>query len=154
MADFGLAMGILLVTILIGFPISYSMGITGLSYILLVNPAYIIVVPNRLFAGVNQFQLMAIPFFILAANIMVKSDISKKLFDFARLFFGRFQGGLAIVNVVGSTIFGGISGTALGDVAALGAVEIDAMRREGYDENFACVITAASSLQSPLIPPQ
>lgn len=153
MADFSVAMAILVATILIGFPISYSMGITGLCYILLTNPAYIIIIPNRLFAGVNQFQLMAIPFFILAANIMVKSDISKKLFDFARLFFGRAQGGLALVNVFGSMIFGSISGTALGDIAGLGAVEIDAMRRDGYDEDFACALTAASSLQSPLIPP-
>ncbi len=153
MNEFVIAMVVLMFTILIGFPISYSMGITSIIYILITNPSYIIVVPNRLFAGINQFQLMAIPFFILAANIMVKSDISKKLFDFARLFFGKTRGGLAIVNVFASMIFGSISGTALGDIAGLGAVEMDEMGKEGYDGDFACAITAASSLQSPLIPP-
>ena len=153
MIDFSIALAILFVTILIGVPISYSMGITAFSYIIITDPANLVIVPNRLFAGINQFTLMAIPFFILAAEIMVTSDISKKLFDFGRLFFGRFRGGLAIVNVFGSTIFGSISGTALGDIAGLGAVEIDAMNEDGYNSDFSCALTAASALQSPLIPP-
>lgn len=153
MIDFFIAISILFITILIGLPISYSMGVTAFSYIIITDPSNLVVVPNRIFAGINQFILMAIPFFILAAEIMVTSDISKKLFDFGRLFFGRFRGGLAIVNVFGSTIFGSISGTALGDVAGLGAVEIDAMNKDGYNSDFSCALTAASALQSPLIPP-
>ena len=153
MTEFAIAMGILLGTILIGIPISYSMGITGLVYILITNPDYIVVIPNRLYEGVNQFQLLAIPFFLLAADIMVSADISGKLFRFVKLFVGRFRGGLAYVNVLVSMVFGSISGTALGDIAALGKVEMDAMDEEGYDPNFSCALTAASSLQSPLIPP-
>ena len=153
MTEFAVAMGILLGTILIGIPISYSMGITGLAYILITNPDYIVVIPNRLYEGVNQFQLLAIPFFLLAADIMVSADISGKLFRFVKLFVGRFRGGLAYVNVLVSMVFGSISGTALGDIAALGKVEMDAMDEEGYDPNFSCALTAASSLQSPLIPP-
>ena len=127
MTEFAVAMGILLGTILIGIPISYSMGITGLVYILITNPDYIVVIPNRLYEGVNQFQLLAIPFFLLAADIMVSADISGKLFRFVKLFVGRFRGGLAYVNVLVSMVFGSISGTALGDIAALGKVEMDAM---------------------------
>ena len=153
MTEFAIAMVVLLGTILIGIPISYSMGITGLVYILITNPDYIVVIPNRLYEGINQFQLLSIPFFLLAADIMVNADISGKLFRLVKLFVGRFRGGLAYVNVIVSMIFGSVSGTALGDIAALGKVEMDAMNEEGYDPNFSCALTAASSLQSPLIPP-
>lgn len=153
MTEFAIVMAVLLGTILLGIPISYSMGITGLIYILITNPSYIVVIPNRLYEGINQFQLLAIPFFLLAADIMVNADISGKLFRFVKLFVGRFRGGLAYVNVLVSMVFGSISGTALGDIAALGKVEMDAMDDEGYDPNFSCALTAASSLQSPLIPP-
>ena len=153
MTEFAIAMVVLLGTILIGIPISYSMGITGLVYILITNPDYIVVIRNRLYEGINQFQLLSIPFFLLAADIMANADISGKLFRLVKLFVGRFRGGLAYVNVIVSMIFGSVSGTALGDIAALGKVEMDAMNEEGYDPNFSCALTAASSLQSPLIPP-
>ena len=153
MVDFAIAMTVLIGTILIGIPISYSMGITGVFYILLVEPRFIAVVPSRLFAGIDQFQLLAIPFFLLAADVMIHSDISGKLFDFVRLFVGRFRGGLAYVNVLASTLFGSISGTALGDIASLGQVEMKEMSKRGYNPDFACALTAASALQSPLVPP-
>lgn len=153
MTQFVIAMIILIFTISIGIPISYSMGITGLLYILITNPSYIVIVPNRLFAGIDQFQLLSIPFFLMAADIMVHSDISGKLFQFVKLFVGRFRGGLAFVNVIVSTIFGSISGTALGDVAALGKIEMNEMDKEGYNPDFSCALTAASSMQSPLVPP-
>src|SRR5690554_1492829 len=120
MTEFTIAMAILIGTILLGLPISYSMGITGFIYILITNPAYLVVIPGRLYAGIDQFQLLAIPFFLLAADIMIHSDISGKLFRFVRLFVGRFRGGLAYVNILASTLFGSISGTALGDIASLG----------------------------------
>jgi len=153
MGNFVIAMCILIGTILIGIPISYSMGLTGLIYLLITNPAYLVIIPNRLYEGINQFQLLAIPFFLLAADIMINADISGKLFRLVKLLVGRFRGGLAFVNVVVSMIFGSISGTALGDIAALGKIEMDEMNKEGYDPYFACALTTASSLQSPLIPP-
>ena len=153
MGEFAIAMVILIGTILLGIPISYSMGITGLIYILITNPAYIVVIPNRLYEGINQFQLLAIPFFLLASDIMVNADISGKLFRLVKLFVGRFRGGLAFVNVIVSMIFGSISGTALGDIASLGPIEMNEMDKEGYDKNFSCALTCASSLESPLIPP-
>lgn len=153
MTEFTIAMAILIGTILLGLPISYSMGITGFIYILITNPSYLAVIPGRLFAGIDQFQLLAIPFFLLAADIMIHSDISGKLFNFVRLFVGRFRGGLAYVNILASTLFGSISGTALGDIASLGRIEMEEMNREGYDPNFSCALTVASAMQSPLVPP-
>jgi tripartite ATP-independent transporter DctM subunit len=153
MTAFFIATALLIVTILMGIPIAFAMGITTVIYILMTGPQYIAVIPIRMVEGVDSFILMAIPLFVLAGEIMVNAGISNKLFDFVRLFLGRIRGGLAYVNVVASTIFGSLSGAALADVAGLGKVEIEAMKEDGYKGDFACAITAASSLQSPLIPP-
>lgn len=153
MGLFFLTLALMILMILIGAPIAFSVGISGVIYILITDPHNITEVPIRMFTGVNSFVLMALPFFMFAAELMIRSGISKKLFDFIKLFFGRIRGGLAIVNVLASTVFGGISGAALADVASLGKIEIDAMLEDGYDKHFTCAITAASSLQSPLIPP-
>jgi tripartite ATP-independent transporter DctM subunit len=153
MIQFFIATAILIGTIIIGIPIAFAIALTTTIYILMTMPQYINVIPLRMFAGVDSFVLMALPLFILAAEIMVKAGISNRLFDFVRLLIGRVRGGLAYVNVLGSTFFGSISGAALSDVAGLGKVEIEAMREEGYKNDFACALTAASSAQSPLIPP-
>lgn len=154
MLEFGIATLILIVTILVGFPIAYSIGLTTIFYIFITNPANLLVIPIRMFSGINSFTLMALPLFMLAAEIMVRTGISSKLFDFVRITrVGKWRGGLAYVNVLASTIFGSISGAALSDIAGLGKVEIDAMEEDGYEKGFACAITAASSIESPLIPP-
>ncbi len=154
MLEFGIATVLLIGTILIGFPIAFSIGITTLIYILITNPANVVSIPIRMFSGINSFTLMALPLFMLAAEIMIRTGISAKLFDFVRISrFGRKRGGLAYVNILASTIFGSISGAALSDVAGLGAVEMQAMEEDGYTKSFSCAITAASSIQSPLIPP-
>lgn len=153
MINFSIAVLALIILVCIGIPVAYSMGISSVFYILLVDPQYLEVLPNRSITGVNNFLLLAIPFFILAAEIMGKSGLTSKLFNFARLFVGRFQGGLAFVNVVASTIFGSVSGSAIADVSGLGVIEIQAMTEEGYDKDFSVALSAGSSLQSPLIPP-
>ena len=130
-----------------------SIGLTTIFYIFITNPANLLVIPIRMFSGINSFTLMALPLFMLAAEIMVRTGISSKLFDFVRITrVGKWRGGLAYVNVLASTIFGSISGAALSDIAGLGKVEIDAMEEDGYEKGFACAITAASSIESPLIP--
>ena len=106
-----------------------------------------------MFAGVNSFTLLALPFFILAAEIMIRAGVSTRLFTWVNMLVGRVRGGLAYVNIVESTIFGSISGAALSDIAALGKIEINSMIENGYKRDFSCALTAASSLQSPLIPP-
>jgi tripartite ATP-independent transporter DctM subunit len=153
MTHFLIATAILIGTIIIGIPIAFALALTTTIYILMTMPQNIVIIPLRMFSGVDSFILMAIPLFVLAAEIMVTAGISTKLFDFIRLFLGRIRGGLAYVNVIASTVFGSISGAALSDVAGLGMVEIEAMKEDGYKDDFACAITAASSLQSPLIPP-
>jgi tripartite ATP-independent transporter DctM subunit len=153
MSAFLIATAILIITILLGIPIAFAIGITSSLYILMTMPENIAIIPLRMFSGVDSFILMAIPLFVLAAEIMVSAGISTKLFDFVRLLLGRIRGGLAYVNVMASTVFGSISGAALSDVAGLGKVEIEAMKEDGYQGDFACAITAASSMQSPLIPP-
>lgn len=143
MLEFGIATLILIVTILVGFPIAYSIGLTTIFYIFITNPANLLVIPIRMFSGINSFTLMALPLFMLAAEIMVRTGISSKLFDFVRITrVGKWRGGLAYVNVLASTIFGSISGAALSDIAGLGKVEIDAMEEDGYEKGFACAITA------------
>lgn len=154
MLEFGIATVLLIVTIIIGFPIAFSIGITTIIYILMTNPMNITAIPIRMFSGINSFTLMALPLFMLAAEIMIRTGISSKLFDFVRIGpVGKKRGGLAYVNILASTIFGSISGAALSDVAGLGAVEMQAMEEDGYRKDFSCAITAASSIQSPLIPP-
>ena len=144
---------LLIVLILLGVPVAYSMGATAILYIIMVNPSFLKILPVRSMIGVNSFILMSIPFFMLTAEIMVQADISRRLFAFSRLLVGRFRGGLAFVNVIASTIFGSISGSAIGDMTGLGKIEIDEMEKEGYDKDFSIALSAASSLQSPLIPP-
>lgn len=154
MLEFWIATALLIFTIIIGFPIAYSIGITTIVYILMTNPSNINVIPIRMFSGINSFTLMALPLFMLAAEIMVRTQISTKLFNFVRITrVGKLRGGLAYVNILASTIFGSISGAALSDIAGLGKVEMDAMVEDGYDRRFAAAVTAASSTESPLIPP-
>jgi tripartite ATP-independent transporter DctM subunit len=134
-------------------PIAFAIGLSSIAFILTTNPINIIVAPLRMFAGVNSFVLMALPLFVLAAEIMVRAGVSRRLFALVNLLVGRVRGGLAYVNVIESTVFGSISGAALSDIAALGKIEINSMLETGYDRDFACALTAVSSLQSPLIPP-
>ena len=145
---------ILIFCVVIGVPIASAMGITAIAFIVITNPGNLTAIPLRFFAGMNSFTLMALPLFMLAAEIMVKSGISARLFDFVRMGrIGRARGGLAYVNILASVIFGSISGAALSDVAGLGKIELDAMNDDGYPKDFSCAITGASSIESPLIPP-
>lgn len=137
----------------IGLPIAFSIILGSLLVIYLhggINP---LIVPQRLFAGMDSFSLMAIPFFLLAGSIMVSGGISQRLIVFANALVGRLTGGLAISNVLSSVLFGGISGSAVADTSAMGKTFIPAMVRNGYDLRFAIGVTAASAPISPLIPP-
>jgi tripartite ATP-independent transporter DctM subunit len=117
------------------------------------NLLNLMMLPERIFEGINVFVLMAIPFFMLAGEIMNKSGISEKLIDFSNLIIGRVRGGLAQANVLASILFSGITGVALGDIAALGSVFIPNMEKQGYDRKFSAAVTAASSIVGPIIPP-
>jgi tripartite ATP-independent transporter DctM subunit len=153
MLTFYLVTAILFITIIIGIPIAFAVALTTIIYILITCPEQLTIVPLRMFSGVDSFILMCLPLFVIAAEIMIKTGISEKLFNFVRIFVGRLRGGLAYVNVCASTIFGSLAGAALADVAGLGKIEIEAMIKEGYSREFSCGLTVGSSIQSPLIPP-
>jgi tripartite ATP-independent transporter DctM subunit len=153
MGFFWIATAALVLLIIAGAPIAFAIGIASIVFILLTDPINLTIVPFRMFAGVSSFTLLALPFFVLSAEIMVRAGVSTRLFAWVNMIVGRFRGGLAYVNVVQSTIFGSISGAALSDIAALGKIEITSMTENGYDRDFSCALTAASALQSPLIPP-
>ncbi len=135
-----------------GMPLSFSMIFSCLVYLLMAGKDLYLLV-HQMFTGIDTFTLMAIPFFMLAGELMVYSGTAEKLLDFANLLVGRFRGGLAYVNVLASMLFGGCSGSALSDVAGLGKLEIEMMEKGGYSKEFSTALTVTSSIQGPLIPP-
>ena len=146
-------MGLLFLFLILGMPIAFTIGFPSILYIIIVNPEWLTIVPNRIFAGMNVFVFLAIPFFIMAGEIMSESKITDRIIKFTDSLVGHVRGGLAQVNVVSSMFFAGISGAALSDIAALGSVFIPAMEKNGYEKKFAAAITATSSIQGPIIPP-
>ncbi len=141
------------VLLLIGTPIAFSLGISGVLGILLYDPGLLRLIPQRMYAGVDSFPLMAIPFFVLAGDLMGTSGILTRLVRFADTLVGHIRGGLAHVNIVASMIFAGISGSAIADASALGSTLIPAMEKAGYSRKFSCAVTAASAIIGPIIPP-
>jgi tripartite ATP-independent transporter DctM subunit len=112
-----------------------------------------VVVIHRTIGGIDSFTLLAVPFFILAGNLMNHAGITDRIFDFAKAAVGWMRGGLGHVNVGASVLFAGMSGAAVADAGGLGTIEVKAMREAGYDNDFAVGLTAASSTIGPLIPP-
>lgn len=140
--------------VLLGVPIFAAMGLTAMGIFVLVGEASILpLMAQRMYVATTGFTLLAIPFFILAGNLMNSGGITQRVFDFARALVGHIRGGLGHVNVVASMIFSGMSGAAVADAAGLGVVEMKAMTENGYDREFSAAITAASSTIGPVIPP-
>jgi len=144
---------VMLLLILLNVPIAFAIGMTSLGYLLALGTVPLAIIPQRLVGGIDSFVLLAIPFFILAAQLMNTAGITRRIFDFADAIVGHIRGGLGHVNVVGSMIFAGMSGSAVSDAAGLGLIEIEAMERAGYDREFSAAITAASATIGPIIPP-
>jgi tripartite ATP-independent transporter DctM subunit len=138
----------------IGVPIAFIMGLTTLfSFMLLDNPAIYMQIPQRLYNGMSNFVLIAIPFFVMAGEVMTRTGVTKALVQLSNCLVGHLRGGLAHVNIVASIFFAGITGSAVSDTAAIGSVLIPAMTEEGYDLDFSAAVTAASSVIGPIIPP-
>lgn len=134
-------------------PISFSMILTSVIYLLLKGDIPLIVVAHRVAAGTDKYLLLCIPFFFLAGELMNAGGIMERLVRFSRALVGHIPGGLGHVNVVSSMLFSGISGSAVSDASGLGMLEIELMRRSGYDDKFSGAITAASATIGPVIPP-
>lgn len=142
---------LLLVLAFLGIPIYIALGIGTLVALNMAGmPA--LVLPQKLFAGMNSTSLLAIPFFILAGNIMSRS-ITSKLIDIANALIGWIRGSLALVTVLASALFGAISGSGVATASAIGGITIPAMKREGYPDHFAAAVSAISSIMGPIIPP-
>jgi TRAP-type C4-dicarboxylate transport system permease large subunit len=136
-----------------GIPVAIAMAGASLIYILWTGnlPAFVVI--HRMVGGIDSFPLLAVPFFILAGNLMNNAGITNRIYNYALALVGWLKGGLGHVNVVGSVIFAGMSGTAIADAAGLGTIEIKAMKDHGYSTEFAVGVTAASATLGPIIPP-
>jgi len=143
----------LIILLALGIPIAYSLGLSAFTYFLIYHPELLQILPQRFFSGLNLYALIALPLFILMGLLMNASGITSRLIDFSLLFVGRFRGGLGLVNVLASMIFGGISGSSASDTASIGAVLIPEMEKRGYPRRFASGITVASSTMGMIIPP-
>lgn len=136
-----------------GLPVAIAMAGASLVYVMVSGTVPDYVVIHRMVGGLDSFPLLAVPFFILAGNLMNSAGITNRIYNFALGLVGWMKGGLGHVNVVGSMIFAGMSGTAIADAAGLGTIEIKAMKDQGYSTEFAVGITAASATLGPIIPP-
>ena len=136
-----------------GIPVAIAMAGSALIYIWWTGglPAFVVI--HRMISGIDSFPLLAVPFFILAGNLMNNAGITNRIYNYALALVGWMKGGLGHVNVVGSVIFAGMSGTAIADAAGLGTIEIKAMKDHGYSTEFAVGVTAASATLGPIIPP-
>ena len=136
-----------------GIPVAIAMAGSALIYIWWTGglPAFVVI--HRMVSGIDSFPLLAVPFFILAGNLMNNAGITNRIYNYALALVGWMKGGLGHVNVVGSVIFAGMSGTAIADAAGLGTIEIKAMKDHGYSTEFAVGVTAASATLGPIIPP-
>ncbi len=112
-----------------------------------------LVIPQKMFAAMDSFPLMAVPFFVLVGQVMNSGGITNRIFDFANALVGHYKGGLAQVNIIASLLMSGMSGSAVADASGLGQVEIEVMKKEGYDPGFAAAVTAASATVGPIVPP-
>ena len=148
-----LLIGSFLLLMIIGAPVAVSMAVASLLYLVFYNVAPDIITAQRMIAGVESFPLLAVPFFILAGNLMNSAGVTGRIYTFALAVVGWMKGGLAQVNIIGSVVFAGMSGAALADAAGIGTIEIKAMKDHGYPVEAAVGVTAASSTLGPIFPP-
>src|SRR6188474_721058 len=140
-------------TLLAGIPVFIALAFSSLLYTHFIAGIPDFVILHRMAGGLDSFPLLAVPFFILAGNLMNNAGITTRIYNFALALVGWMKGGLGHVNVIGSVIFAGMSGTAIADAAGLGTIEIKAMKDHGYSTEFAVGVTAASATLGPIIPP-
>ena len=145
-------LALMLVLILIGVPVFVSLGVSSI-VALLISDIPLVLIAQRMYTSINVYNLMAVPLFIFVGEAMNTGGVTDRLFGFCRLMLRHVKGSLGHVNVAASVIFAGMSGAAVADAAGLGAVEINAMRKSGFDADFSAAITAASSTIGPIIPP-
>ena len=147
-----LLLSVFVICLILRFPIAFSLGLSCLVYVVF-KEIPMIILPMKMYSGIDVFILLSIPGFILSGNLMNHGGLTDKIITFCNHLLGHVRGGLAMANVGASMLFAGISGTAVSDTASIGSVMIPAMKKEGYDAGFSCGITASSSTVGPIIPP-
>ena len=143
---------VFLALLTIGIPIAFVLGVTSLFYLIRINLP-LVLIPQRIYVGLESFLILAVPLFILAGRIMNESGITPRIVKLSSLVIGNIRGGLAYIVVMGSMLFAGITGVGSADTSAIGSIMIPAMEREGYKKDFAAAICAASGIIGPIIPP-
>ncbi len=143
---------VFVVALVLRYPIAFALGLACLVYLIGANIP-LILMPMKMYSGIDVFVLLSIPGFIIAGNLMNQGGLTEKIISFCNHLMGHIRGGLSLVNIGASMLFAGISGTAISDTASMGSVMIPAMKKEGYDADFSCAVTAASSTVGPIIPP-
>lgn len=136
----------------LGVPVAYALGLSCFFYFV-IEGIPLIAFAQKMYSGLDVFTLLCIPGFIFAGNLMNAGGITSKIIAFSKSLVGHIRGGIGMSNIVSSMVFAGISGTALADVASIGAIMIPTMKKEGYDDKDAVAISASSSLVGPIIPP-
>ena len=144
---------VLLALLALRMPIALAMLLSAIVFLLATTSIPMTIVPQRLWSALDSFPLLAIPYFVLAGILINESGGSERIFKFCLAVVGHWRGGLGHVNVLGSMIFAGMSGSATADAAGLSQIEIDAMVRDGYEPQFAAAVSAASATIGPIIPP-
>jgi tripartite ATP-independent transporter DctM subunit len=144
--------GVFTLLLLIGAPIAFCLGIASLATVLAMNLPPVVVF-QQINSGMNAFAMMAIPFFIYAGDLMMRGGIADRLIRFAAAMVGHMRGGLGQVNVLASTLFGGISGSAIADASAIGGIMIPQMERRGYAKDYSVNVTVNAAIIALLIPP-
>ncbi|CUH69994.1 Neu5Ac permease [Thalassovita autumnalis] len=143
---------VFVIGLVVGLPVAVTLGLSSLCYLFVMDiPA--VVMPQKMYAGMDVFVLLSIPGFILAGNLMNQGGITERIIRFANALVGWIRGGLGLTNVGASMLFGGITGTAVADAASIGGVMIPGMKKAGYPAAFSAAVTAASSTVGPIIPP-
>jgi tripartite ATP-independent transporter DctM subunit len=141
-----------LILLAVGIPIAFVLGISSVIYLWKTQMPYVLV-SQRVFVGLDNFLILAVPLFILAGKLMNASGITRRLIDFFYIIIGHIRGGLAYVNIIASVFFAGITGAGAADTAAIGSIMIPAMKKEGYSPEYSGAVTAISSTIGPTIPP-
>ena len=148
-----LLFGLFAILVVLQIPVAFAMGLSSLAVIGFTQPVPLTIVVQRIGSGLDSFVLLAIPLFVLSGHLLNRGGIADRIFEFSAAMVGHIRGGLAHVNVVASMIFAGMSGVAQADAAGLGVVEVNAMKKEGFDGAFAAAVSASSAIIGPIIPP-
>lgn len=149
-----LAIGVFLALLLIGAPVAVVMALSGVAGGYAIGGEYMVgIIADRMFAGVSGYMLIAVPYFIFTAELMNQGGLTQKLIAFNNALLGRVRGALSHVNITVSVFFAGLTGAAITDTVAIGKILIPAMKKQGYDAEYAAAVTACSSIIGPIIPP-